>query len=802
MTTPTTAGPDDVATEKPATSATDVAPTATGSPAPADPSPASDPMPTSDVTPTPEPTPTPAPVKRSLEGVIRLVAADPVEAGPSAQGTRSRPSHVHGQVLIVGDRSYALTGRTGRPNRKVRVSGAVSGSTVEAETIQDLGAVPAGLPSTGTTRMLVMLAQWTAPDSVTPDSARAQMFGDTNNWYRDASYNALGLSGDVTPWMRIAGPANGRCFADREAIMQQAKDAAAAQGFNLASYANFALYFPNNGGQAGSDCNNYAGWAYVGAANSWLNGYLDRRVTVHELGHNYGLYHAHSYLCTDGASGTCGWSDYGDDFDSMGASIIVGHFSASQKNILGWMAGRTVDLSAGGSATLAPLAADPVAVGAAVVRVTPNRSYWLEYRKPIDFDSAQPSAATDGVQVRLIDPNLPDVVPGDTGANLIDVRPADGLSVNTATLRPGESWTSPEGYRFATTSATTAGAAVTVTSGGPTCPDAALEPDNTAATAKSAAVPSTKRHAFCTPNDQDWISFAGVAGRSYRIETLNLTPGTDTVLELYRGSTLLQSNDDTNGLASLIDYRADATATYHVKARQYTGANDPNYTYDLKLTQLATDTSAPTVRTKSPTANSTSVNVTLNVTATFSEAVVGVTGSTFRLKNAAGTAVAAAVSYNATTNVATLDPTQNLAADTRYTVTLTGGAAAIRDAAGNPLAATQWTFLTGPAPTVTARTPASGATAVSRTADITATFSETVSGVTGTTFVLKNAGTGAVVAAVVSRSGTTNRWILNPNATLAAQTRYTAVVTGGSSAIKDTAGNPLPSTSWSFTTGS
>lgn len=70
-----------------------------------------------------------------------------------------------------------------------------------------------------------------------------------------------------------------------------------------------------------------------------------------------------------------------------------------------------------------------------------------------------------------------------------------------------------------------------------------------------------------------------------------------------------------------------------------------------------------------------------------------------------------------------------------------------------------------------------------------------------TTFVLTNATTGATIAAVVSRSGTTNKWILNYNATLAANTRYTVVLTGGTTAIGDVAGNPLATTTRRFTTG-
>jgi hypothetical protein len=52
------------------------------------------------------------------------------------------------------------------------------------------------------------------------------------------------------------------------------------------------------------------------------------------------------------------------------------------------------------------------------------------------------------------------------------------------------------------------------------------------------------------------------------------------------------------------------------------------------------------------------------------------------------------VTYNATTRVVTLDPSVTLAANMRYTATLTGGATAIRDIAGNPLTTISWSFTT------------------------------------------------------------------------------------------------------------
>ena len=103
---------------------------------------------------------------------------------------------------------------------------------------------------------------------------------------------------------------------------------------------------------------------------------------------------------------------------------------------------------------------------------------------------------------------------------------------------------------------------------------------------------------------------------------------------------------------------------------------------------------------------------------------------------------------------------------------------------------------------MTARAPAGGATGISRTANVSATFSEAVDGVTTTTFQLRNTATDALVTATVTRNGTTNQWVLNPGPTLAANTQYTVTLTGGATAIRDTAGMRLATTSWSFRTGS
>ncbi|MDQ1060222.1 hypothetical protein QFZ23_004123 [Arthrobacter globiformis] len=215
-----------------------------------------------------------------------------------------------------------------------------------------------------------------------------------------------------------------------------------------------------------------------------------------------------------------------------------------------------------------------------------------------------------------------------------------------------------------------------------------------------------------------------------------------------------------------------------------------------------TAAAAPTVTARTPGANGTEIDGGSNVTATFGTAVQGISGSSFVLRGPGGTVVPAAVTYSGTTGTATLNPAANLANDATYTATLTGGAAAVRDAAGTPLATTSWSFTTGPAPVITAITPRPGATLVRRANNVAVTFSEAIQGAGAGSVTLKNAATGALVTATVSRNGITNQWILNPSATLAARTNYTVSVTGGTSAVRDLAGNPLKSASWTFTTGS
>jgi len=82
---------------------------------------------------------------------------------------------------------------------------------------------------------------------------------------------------------------------------------------------------------------------------------------------------------------------------------------------------------------------------------------------------------------------------------------------------------------------------------------------------------------------------------------------------------------------------------------------------------------------------------TANVTIRFGETVTDLNGTSLMLLASTGRKVAAVFSCNRTTGVATLNPTGSLSAHARYTVAVTS---AIKDAAGNRLTATHWSFTT------------------------------------------------------------------------------------------------------------
>ena len=104
-------------------------------------------------------------------------------------------------------------------------------------------------------------------------------------------------------------------------------------------------------------------------------------------------------------------------------------------------------------------------------------------------------------------------------------------------------------------------------------PDSA-EPDDTQATARPiTANGSLYTRNTCPAGDEDWVSFTVNAG-SYVIETTDLGPEADTVIELYNaaGARLAFNDDYGPGEASRIHYVFSSAGTYFLKVRHFNPA--------------------------------------------------------------------------------------------------------------------------------------------------------------------------------------------------------------------------------------
>ncbi len=216
------------------------------------------------------------------------------------------------------------------------------------------------------------------------------------------------------------------------------------------------------------------------------------------------------------------------------------------------------------------------------------------------------------------------------------------------------------------------------------------------------------------------------------------------------------------------------------------------------------DLTPPTVISNNPSTGALGVPVGTALSATFSKPLnpLTVSTATFLLKQGA-TSIAGTVTYSGVT--ATFTPFSALTQNTTYTATITTG---VQDLAGNALAASYvWSFTTfnppppppppPTLPTVISTMPANGASLVTLTSNVVATFSTFMNPATinAQTFTVTQGG--ALVAGSIIYSGTTATF--RPLNNLLVGVPYQAIISNGAT---DLSGNALASGyQWSFTTG-
>ncbi len=417
--------------------------------------------------------------------------------------------------------------------------------------------------------------------------------------------------------------------------------------------------------------------------------------------------------------------------------------------------------------------------------------------KLVFADSEDPATPTDVVAVAgNQSATVTWTAPGNAPVTDFTVKAIDaaGAQVGALTVVPGSSTTvrvtgltNATAYRFQVRADNESGRSAYSAPSNPVTP-APSAPDAPRIGTAVAGPNGTATVAWTAPADNGGSAISGYSVR--------VVDGSGTQVGALRPAAGDATSLVVSGLAQGSVYRFQVSATNPTGTGAYSALSNT-------VTALGP---AATVAARTPAPGATGVGVGGNVTATFDRAVTGVTTTTFRLRNMTTNAVVpAAVSLSANGLTATLNPGADLANSTVYRAELVGGAAAIRTLSGNvALADTSWSFTTSadPAPTLTARSPAAGATRVNTGVNVTATFSERVQGATTTSVTLRNAATNALVAATVSvNTGGNGRVItLNPNATLARNTLYRATFTGGPSAIRDLANTPFAGATWTFRT--
>ena len=338
------------------------------------------------------------------------------------------------------------------------------GVTVEARSVEIFADAPdkraaADAKISGTTQVLVILIKYsdTTAEPYTRAQIQGRMFTDANsvaNYYKEASYQKHQLAGVVTPWLVARFPRPGSCLYSQ--VATEARTLAQQAGYNLASYQKFVYVFPSLPG---------CGWAGLGGGSqAWINQAASLLVFGHELGHTFGLGHAGSLDCgTQVIGGTCTRSEYGDPYEIMG-NARGAHFSAPYKNQLGYFSAGQVRTHAGGTATytLSPLESMGGTTYAVKVPASAQRTYWIEWRQPIGFDSVVGAGATNGALVHI-------AYPTEYGCEVcvLDMTPATSTFADSA-LPTGQTFTDAStGTAISVVAQTGSALTVTVTTPAP-----------------------------------------------------------------------------------------------------------------------------------------------------------------------------------------------------------------------------------------------------------------------------------------------------------------------------------------------
>ncbi len=213
----------------------------------------------------------------------------------------------------------------------------------------------------------------------------------------DIAPTVAGDSPDVTGVLRM--PQTASYYATNgftSTMHSDARAAAATAGFAVNDYDRIGVVFSRLTLLPGSKIT-FGGLGNIEGPNFWINSAYSFRTVAHELGHNYGLYHANHWTVTDGnpVSPTGTSDEYGDIFDLMGDGNTKDyHFSHWNKSLLQWIPDTSVTtITSGGTYRVHRFDHQAAnldnSLALKIVR-TRDLDYWIGLRR------ATPNASMDG----------------------------------------------------------------------------------------------------------------------------------------------------------------------------------------------------------------------------------------------------------------------------------------------------------------------------------------------------------------------------------------------------------------------
>lgn len=365
-----------------------------------------------------------------------------------------------------------------RSGSRVRVHGQLQGGTLaldgSAGSIETLATVMPNTMGEQSIAVLMVNFQDDTSQPMTVADAQNLVLGDVSHHYQESSFGQTWFKGQAFGWYTIA---MSKTVCDYTKLASLADAQAKLAGVNLDAFQRHVYMFPTNSCQ-------WLGLGYIGGGNTqaWINGTMTLQVVGHELGHNYGLYHAHSLDCdstvfeTPGT--TCAHYGYGDGADMMG-NLNAGQFNPFEKEELGWLndgiSPPITTAATNGRYAIEPYSASTV--GAKALKIPRGTDsdghklwFYVEYRQPVGGDSvlAGKGNLTQGVMVRTATDGDPDssyqldMTPGSSTSYYDEM--ADGALAVGKSVYDGDS-----GVTITLASASSTGADVDVQFGAPTC---------------------------------------------------------------------------------------------------------------------------------------------------------------------------------------------------------------------------------------------------------------------------------------------------------------------------------------------